>query len=77
MKLKLGGPLSFYLPGKPPHVEVKLDSPTLLSEVLANLGVPFGEVYLVVVNGELLGEPKAAIVSQDDEVKVFPPIDGG
>jgi sulfur carrier protein ThiS len=77
MKLKLGGQLSFYLPGKPSEVEVKLESPTLLSEVLAKLGVPFGEVYLVVVNGELQSEPKAAIVSQDDEVKVFPPIDGG
>ena len=76
MKLKLGGQLSFYLPGKSPQVEVQLDSSTLLSEVLDMLGVPFGEVFLVVVNGELV-EPKAAIVSQDDEVKVFPPMDGG
>jgi sulfur carrier protein ThiS len=76
MKLNLGGQLSFYLPGKPPRVQVQLDSPTLLSEVLAKLGVPFSEVLLVVVNGELV-EPKAAIVSQDDEVKIFPPMDGG
>ena len=76
MKLKLGGQLSFYPPGKSPQVEVQLDSPTLLREVLAKLGVPFGEVFLVVVNGELV-EPKDALISQDDEVKVFPPMDGG
>jgi len=76
MKLKLGGQLSFYHPCKSPQVEVQLDSPTLLREVLAKLGVPFGEVFLVVVNGELV-EPKDALISQDDEVKVFPPMDGG
>jgi len=76
MKLKLGGQLSFYPPGKSPQVEVQLDAPTLLSEVLAKVGIPFGEVFLVVVNGELV-EPKDAMVSQDDEVKVFPPMDGG
>ena len=40
MKLNLGGQLSFYLPGHPRQLEVQLDGPTLLSEVLTSLGIP-------------------------------------
>jgi sulfur carrier protein ThiS len=76
MKLNFGGQLSFYLPGHPRHLEVQLDGPTMLSEVLANLGIPIAEVYLVAVNGEMV-DPHKTLVSQEDEVKVYPPVDGG
>jgi len=76
MKLNLGGQLSFYLPGHPRYLEVQLDGPTLLSEVLASLGIPIAEVYLVAVNGEMV-DPHNTLVSQEDEVKLYPPVDGG
>jgi sulfur carrier protein ThiS len=76
MKLNLGGQLSFYLPGHPRQLEVQLDGPTLLSEVLANLGIPIAEIYLVAINGEMV-DPHNTLVSQEDNVKLFPPVDGG
>lgn len=76
MKLTLGGNLSFYVPDSPRQVEVSLSEPARLSEVLAGLGIPVAEVYLAVVNGELV-ELQTALVSQHDEVKIYPPVDGG
>jgi sulfur carrier protein ThiS len=76
MKLNLGGQLSFYLPGHPRQLEVQLDGPTWLSDVLTNLGIPIAEIYLVAVNGEMV-DPHNTLVSQEDEVKLYPPVDGG
>ena len=76
MKLNLGGQLSFYLPGHPRQLEVQLDGPTWLSDVLTNLGIPIAEIYLVAVNGEMV-DPQNTLVSQEDEVKLYPAVDGG
>ena len=76
MKLNLGGQLSFYLPGHPRRLEVQLDGPTWLRDVLTNLGIPIAEIYLVAVNGEMV-DPQNTLVSQEDEVKLYPPVDGG
>ena len=76
MKLNLGGQLSFYLPGHPRQLDVQLDGPTLLSEVLASLGIPIAEIYIVTFKGEMV-DPHNTLVSQEDEVKLYPPVDGG
>ena len=76
MKLNLVGQLSFYLPGHPRQMEMQLDGPTLLSEVFTSVGIPIAEVYLVAVNGEMV-DPQNTFVSQEDEVKLYPPVDGG
>lgn len=76
MKITLGGQLSYHLPGHPRHLEVQLEAPSRLEEVLTGLGIPVPEIYLVVVNGELV-ELQTALVSQQDEVKLYPPVDGG
>ena len=76
MKINIGGQLSFYLPGFPRQLEVPLEEPTRLCEVLANLGIPVAEVYLFVVNGELV-DPQIALVAPVDEVKLYPPVNGG
>jgi len=76
MKLTLGGQLSYHLPGSPRYMEVQLEEPTLLLEVLVRLGIPAAEVYITVVNGELVELPSVR-VSQQDEVKLYPPVDGG
>ena len=76
MKLHLGGQFSFYLPGHPRQVEVELEEPARLSEVLAGLGIPIAEIHLVTVNGELV-DLQETLVSQQDEVKLYPPVSGG
>ena len=76
MKLHLGGQFSFYLPGHPRWVDVELKEPTRLSEVLTGLGIPVAEINLTVVNGQIV-DLHEAIVSTQDEVKLFPPVGGG
>jgi sulfur carrier protein ThiS len=76
MKLYAGGLLDFYLPGRRSRLEVELKEPTRLSEILAGLGVPLAEVYLVVLNGQLV-ELSETVVSNEDEVKIYPAVNGG
>lgn len=76
MKLYAGGLLDFYLPGHRNRVEVNLEGPTRLYEILIRLGIPPGEVQLVVLNGDLV-ELDEITVSDGDEVKLYPPINGG
>jgi sulfur carrier protein ThiS len=76
MKLFLGGQFSLYIPGHPPSVEVNLAEPTHLNKVLAGLGIPVADIHLAVVNGQLV-EMDEAVVSDQDDVKIFPPVGGG
>ena len=76
MKLFLGGQFSLYIPGHPPSVDVDVSKPTRLSEVLSGLGIPVADVHLAVVNGKLV-EMDEAVVSDRDDVKIFPPVGGG
>lgn len=76
MKLYAGGLLDFYLPGRRNRIVLELKEPTRLGEVLAGLGVPLAEVHLVVVNGQLV-ELDETVVSDQDEVKIYPAVNGG
>ena len=76
MKLYLGGLFSYYLPGHPRQVELPVDIPVDLSTLLTQLGIPIEEIQLVVLNGELV-DLHQAIVTNQDEVKLFPPVGGG
>ena len=76
MKLYAGGNLDFYLPRHRCRVEIELKEPTRLSEVLAGLGIPLAEVHLVIVNGQLV-DLQEAVVSDQDEVKFYPAVNGG
>jgi sulfur carrier protein ThiS len=76
MKLLLGGYLSFFSSKRQDKIEVPLEEPRRLSEVLSELGVPVSEVYLTVLNGELVTLDET-VVSDSDEVRLYPPIDGG
>ena len=76
MRIYLGGHLNFYHPQKDNRLEVELEQPTPLSVVLEISGIPLGEMHLVVVNGELV-DLQEAIVSEQDEVKLFPAVGGG
>ena len=76
MKLHLGGNLPFFALKRQKELEVALQEPACLREVLTKLGIPVSEVYLTVLNGEqvILDE---TLVTDSDEVRLYPPIDGG
>jgi len=76
MKLHLGGNLPFFAPKRQKDLEITLQKPARLSEVLAKLGIPVSEVYLTVLNGEQVNM-EATRVENSDEVRLYPPIDGG
>lgn len=76
MKLYAGGHVTFYMPGRKHALEISLDGPTPLREILARLGIPLPEVALTAVNGELV-EAETAIVTDSDQVRVFSAVNGG
>ena len=75
MRIYLGGYLSAYAAGQ--HwLEVEVQAPARLREVLQRANVPPGEVYLVCVNGVMV-DAEEAQVGPGDEVRLYPPVDGG
>jgi sulfur carrier protein ThiS len=76
VKLYAGGLLDFYFPGRRNRIVLELKEPTRLGEVLTGLGVPLAEVHLVVVNGQLV-DLAETVVSDQDEVKIYPAVNGG
>jgi len=76
MRIYLGGHLNFYHPQKENWLVVDLAQPTPLRDILEDANIPLGEVYLVVVNGET-ADLQEAIISEQDEVKLFSPVGGG
>jgi sulfur carrier protein ThiS len=76
MRLHLGGYLPFYESKRQEKIVVPLQEPARLSQVLSQLGVPISEVYLTVVNGELVTLAET-MVSDSDDVRLYSPMDGG
>jgi sulfur carrier protein ThiS len=76
MKLYAGGYLTFYMPDQQPEVDRDLAEPIALSKLLAEMGIPAGDVQLVILNGEIVDLEQAQLKNHDD-VKVFPGVDGG
>ena len=76
MKLHAGGQLTWYLPQKQSDLEIQLEAPTRLTEVIARIPIPAGEVVLVVLNGEL-ADLNTVMVTDADRVELYPPIGGG
>jgi molybdopterin converting factor small subunit len=76
MRLYLDGYFTFYSYQQQPWIEIELKEPAPLSVVLSDLGIPIAEVHLAVVNGEAV-VPDEALISGQDEVKLFPPLGGG
>ena len=76
MRIYLGGHLNFYHPEKEKWLDVSLDETIQLTQLLDELKIPIGDIYLVVVNNDI-EELEKVIVSDVDEVKIFPPVGGG
>ncbi len=75
------GILGQYLPsgsaGNKAEVELKEGAGPL--DAMAVLGFPLDETYLTVLNGELLptAEREGKVLSENDELGIFPPLKGG
>jgi sulfur carrier protein ThiS len=76
MRIYLGGHLNFYHPQRGYWLEIELEQPTYLKDVLDGSGIALGEVYLVVVNGEIV-DLHEAIISEQDNVKLYSAVGGG
>jgi len=76
MRLYLGGYLDFYNPQQGNWLEVQLEGPSPLKDVLLGLGIPLGDIQLVVHEGELVDLDETVVIDQD-EVKLFPAVGGG
>lgn len=68
--------LLFFTRHKQACLQVEMEEPAHLKDVLERLGIPPGEVHLVVVNGQAT-ESQDVWVTSRDTVKLFPPFGGG
>ncbi|MGD8603668.1 MAG: hypothetical protein PVF49_03750 [Anaerolineales bacterium] len=76
MRILLGGHLTFYHPQKDKWLEVDIEEPTALVDILEGAGIPLGEVQLVVINNEQV-DLQEAVVSEQDQVQVYSAVGGG
>jgi len=76
MRIFLGGHLNFYHPRKEKWLQIELDQPAKLLEVIADNDIPLGEVHLAALNGDQI-DIQTAIVTDKDEVKLFSAVGGG
>ena len=76
MKLYTGSYFAFFTSNRSHWVEMELRQPTRLTDILSELGIPSGEVHLVVLNDELL-ESTDTLISDEDTVRLYPAVGGG
>ncbi len=74
--MHLGGHLAYYETEKQSWTDVQAGESVLLIDLARRLGIPEAEVALWVVNGEAV-DPHLTAVSENDEVRLYPPMDGG
>lgn len=76
MKLYLGSYFAFYTSSRNHWVDMELSKPTRLVDIVSKIGIPIAEIYLVVVNDQLMESPNT-VLSNDDIVRLYPAIGGG
>lgn len=76
MKIFLDRYYNFFTRTNQPWLEVDIEAPARLSEVLIRAGIPPGEVHLVVINGVAF-DPQGIWIHHGDQVKLYPPFGGG
>lgn len=77
VRVRVYATLTHYLPGIPAGTarDVELPDGATALDLLQSLRLPLEEVKLVFVNGQ--SRPLTHLLSQDDEVGVFPAVGGG
>jgi sulfur carrier protein ThiS len=76
-RIRLGATLRAFVPDYRPAqgLEVELPSPTSAADLAERLGLPLGEIRLVLLNGRRV--PPSALVNGGDRVGFFPALGGG
>ncbi len=80
IKVKTGGLLRRYLPeGSGSQCELDVAAGTTPLAVMGQLGLPAEDQYLVMLNGEVLPATQRGeiVLSENDELGLFPPLKGG
>jgi len=78
LKVHLWGELGFYGPGKQGRFEVEVEGETPLLDLLARIGVPWSDVAVAGLNGEIVRLDEPGITVRDgDRLDLFPPSSGG
>ena len=76
MRVHLGGHLNWFDANKCSWLDLVLARPTRLTGCLAELGVPAGEVAIVVVNQQAVTEADP-LLADGDVLELYPPLGGG
>ena len=76
MRLHLGGHLDWYDAQKRSWLDVPLAQPILLTDLLAQLGIPAGEVAIVAIDRRAV-PLEGTLVVDGDRVELYPAMGGG
>ncbi len=77
MKFYLGGHLNWYDSQKRRSIEIPLEKPTLLTDLLTRLHIPLSEIAVGTLNDTPIFLSEHIILSDRDSVHLYPPVDGG
>ena len=78
MKVHLWGELGFYGPDRRARFEVEVEGETPILQLLARIGVPWSDVAVAGLNGEIVRLDDPSLTIRDgDRLDLFPPSSGG
>lgn len=77
MQLYLGGHLNYYDSQKRRSIQVILEKPTRLTDLLARFQVPLHEIAVGTLNGDPIFSFDQIILNDADSLRLYPPVDGG
>jgi thiamine biosynthesis protein ThiS len=77
--LKMSGLIARYVPGSADGTRMHLLEGTTISGLMARLGLPGDETYLVIVNDSTIAKDRRGtyVLSDGDRVSIVPPLKGG
>ena len=76
MRIHLAGHLNWYDGENRVWFDLEVADQTRLVDLLAELGIPQGEVAVVSLNGQPVGL-EGAVLMDADRLELFPPVSGG
>jgi len=77
--VKMSGLIARQVPGSAEGTEMRLLDGTTISGLMARLGLPGNETYLVIVNDSTVANDRRAshVLSDGDRISIVPPLKGG